>query len=239
MYSYKYPHPSVTTDCVIFGFDGTKLQILLVERGIDPYKGKWAFPGGFIKMDESCEEGALRELKEETGLTGAYIEQFHTFSDPNRDPRERVITVAYYALVRIQDVKAGDDARLHMERLEYELKTIEDMGFVDYFLIVSDFIRYAKDNGIPVGPGRGSAAGSIVALNFVNGFVEFALEFLKIFPLMFFVFKFNVKSAKMIFAGAVFAIALMTAAAFGSIEAVFAYIAVGFTALILKGKNHL
>ena len=78
MYSYKYPHPSVTTDCVIFGFDGTKLQILLVERGIDPYKGKWAFPGGFIKMDESCEEGALRELKEETGLTGAYIEQFHT-----------------------------------------------------------------------------------------------------------------------------------------------------------------
>ena len=110
MYSYKYPHPSVTTDCVIFGFDGTKLQILLVERGIDPYKGKWAFPGGFIKMDESCEEGALRELKEETGLTGAYIEQFHTFSDPNRDPRERVITVAYYALVRIQDVKAGDDA---------------------------------------------------------------------------------------------------------------------------------
>lgn len=110
MYSYKYPHPSVTTDCVIFGFDGTKLQVLLVERGLEPYKGKWAFPGGFVKMDESCEEGALRELKEETGLTGAYIEQFHTFSDPNRDPRERVITVAYYALVRIQDVKAGDDA---------------------------------------------------------------------------------------------------------------------------------
>ena len=61
-------------------------------------------------MEESCEEGALRELKEETGLTGAYIEQFHTFSDPNRDPRERVITVAFYALVRIQDVKGGDDA---------------------------------------------------------------------------------------------------------------------------------
>lgn len=61
-------------------------------------------------MEESCEEGALRELKEETGLTGAYIEQFHTFSDPNRDPRERVITVAFYALVRIQNVKGGDDA---------------------------------------------------------------------------------------------------------------------------------
>lgn len=109
-YCYKYPHPSVTTDCVIFGFDGTKLQVLLIERGIEPYKEKWAFPGGFVKIDESCEEGALRELREETGLTGAYIEQFHTFSDPNRDPRERVITVAYYALVRKQDVKGGDDA---------------------------------------------------------------------------------------------------------------------------------
>lgn len=110
LYSYKYPHPSVTTDCVIFGFDGNKLQVLLIERGIEPYKGHWAFPGGFVKMDESCEEGALRELREETGLDCAYIEQFHTFSSPNRDPRERVITVAYYALVRIQEVKGGDDA---------------------------------------------------------------------------------------------------------------------------------
>ena len=109
-YSYKYPHPSVTTDCVIFGFNDSQLQVLLVERGIEPFKGRWAFPGGFIKMDESCEEGALRELREETGLTGAYIEQFHAFSDPHRDPRERVITIAYYALVRIQEVKAGDDA---------------------------------------------------------------------------------------------------------------------------------
>lgn len=109
-YHYKYPHPSVTTDCVIFGFDGVKLKVLLIERGLEPFKGRWAFPGGFIKMDESAEEGALRELQEETGLTGAYIKQFHAFTDPNRDPRERVITIAYYALVRIQDVKGGDDA---------------------------------------------------------------------------------------------------------------------------------
>lgn len=109
-FCYKYPHPSVTTDCVIFGFDGSKLNVLLIERGIEPYKGRWAFPGGFLNMDESAEEGALRELQEETGLTGAYIEQFHTFTDPKRDPRERVITIAYYALVRIQDVKGGDDA---------------------------------------------------------------------------------------------------------------------------------
>lgn len=109
-YTYKYPHPSVTTDCVIFGFDGTKLRVLLVERGIEPFKGRWAFPGGFLKMDESAETGALRELQEETGLEGAYIKQFHTFSDPQRDPRERVLTVAYYALVRMQEVKGGDDA---------------------------------------------------------------------------------------------------------------------------------
>lgn len=109
-YCYKHPHPSVTTDCVIFGFDGSKLKVLLIERGIEPYKGRWAFPGGFLNMEESAEEGALRELQEETGLTGAYIEQFHTFTDPKRDPRERVITIAYFALVRIQDVKGGDDA---------------------------------------------------------------------------------------------------------------------------------
>lgn len=109
-YCYKYPHPSVTTDCVIFGFDGSKLQVLLIERGIEPYKGRWAFPGGFLNMEESAEEGALRELQEETGLTGAYIEQFHAFTAPERDPRERVITIAYYALVRIQEVKGGDDA---------------------------------------------------------------------------------------------------------------------------------
>ncbi len=109
-YHYKYPHPSVTTDCVIFGFDGSRLNVLLVERGIEPFKGRWAFPGGFLKMDESAEECALRELYEETGLKAAYIKQFHTFSDPDRDPRERVITIAYYALVRMEDVRGGDDA---------------------------------------------------------------------------------------------------------------------------------
>ena len=109
-YCYRYPHPAVTTDCVIFGFDGERLQVLLIERGIEPYKGRWAFPGGFLKMDETAEEGARRELKEETGLDSAYMEQFHTFSTPERDPRERVISIAYYALVKIQEVKGGDDA---------------------------------------------------------------------------------------------------------------------------------
>lgn len=109
-YCYRYPHPAVTTDCVIFGFDGRSLNVLLVERGIEPFKGEWAFPGGFLNPDESAEEGARRELKEETGLEQGYIEQFHTYSAPNRDPRERVITIAYLALVKIQEVKGGDDA---------------------------------------------------------------------------------------------------------------------------------
>ena len=110
-YCYRYPHPAVTTDCVIFGFDGSQLNVLLVRRGGEPYLGWWAFPGGFIRMDESSEDGALRELREETQLTPEYVEQFHTYSEPNRDPRERVITIAYLALVKIQEVKGVDDAK--------------------------------------------------------------------------------------------------------------------------------
>ncbi|MCD7721914.1 MAG: NUDIX hydrolase [Prevotellaceae bacterium] len=110
MYCYKYPHPAVTTDCVMFGFDGLKMKVLLIRRGIEPYKGQWAFPGGFLHMDESAREGALRELQEETGLKDAPLRQFHTFSAPERDPRERVITIGYYALVRLSEVKGADDA---------------------------------------------------------------------------------------------------------------------------------
>ena len=109
-YTYKYPHPSVTADCVIFGFDGVSIKMLLIQRGIEPFKEKWAFPGGFMKIDETAEECAKRELEEETGLKNAAVEQFYTFSDVNRDPRERVITVAHYALVRLSEVKGGDDA---------------------------------------------------------------------------------------------------------------------------------
>ena len=100
----------MTTDCVIFGYDGKSLKVLLVERGIEPFKGYWAFPGGFLNMNEDALTGARRELKEETGLEKAFMEQFHTFSDVGRDPRGRVITIAYYALVKISEVKGGDDA---------------------------------------------------------------------------------------------------------------------------------
>ena len=112
MYTYEYPHPAVTTDCVVFGFDGETLNLLLINRGIEPYKGCWALPGGFMKMDETAEEGALRELQEETGVKDIYIEQLQAFSTVDRDPRERVITIAFLAFVRQEkyEVIAGDDA---------------------------------------------------------------------------------------------------------------------------------
>lgn len=141
VYTYKYPHPAVTTDCVIFGFDGIKLQVLLVERGVEPYKGRWAFPGGFLLPDETAEEGALRELQEETGLTGAYIEQFYTFTDPNRDPRERVITIAYYALVQIQDVMGGDDAA---KAQWFALDDVPQLAF-DHDRILREAIRRLRE----------------------------------------------------------------------------------------------
>ena len=109
-YTYDYPHPAVATDCVVFGFDGHELKILLIERGIEPFKGAWALPGGFLRMDETAEQCALRELVEETGLNLNYLKQLGTFSDVNRDPRERVISIAFYALARKSDVQGGDDA---------------------------------------------------------------------------------------------------------------------------------
>ncbi|MBD5266465.1 MAG: NUDIX hydrolase [Bacteroides sp.] len=140
-YCYKYPHPAVTTDCVIFGFDGINIKILLIQRGIEPYKGKWALPGGFLKPDESAEVGAMRELEEETGLKATYIHQFHTYSTPDRDPRERVITIAYMALVKLQDVKGGDDA--HDARW-FSVNEVPQLAF-DHDVILRDALAYLRE----------------------------------------------------------------------------------------------
>lgn len=127
-YCYDYPRPSVTTDCIIFGFDGLDINVLLIERGIEPYKGQLAFPGGFVQMDESTEECAKRELFEETGIKNVFIEQLYTFSDVKRDPRGRVITVAYFALVKTSDYEllAGDDA---IKAQWFKLKDIPTLAF--------------------------------------------------------------------------------------------------------------
>ena len=111
--NYKdYPKPSVTVDILIFTVKDNDLKILLIKRGTEPFKDMWALPGGFVKLDESLEDAALRELKEETGVKSDYLEQLYTFGDINRDPRGRVITVAYFALIKQQktELKATTDA---------------------------------------------------------------------------------------------------------------------------------
>src|SRR6266699_366539 len=111
-FSYKYPRAALTVDCVVFGFDEGELKVLLIERALEPFKGRWALPGGFVRVDETLDEAARRELEEETGLKNVFLEQLYTFGALDRDPRERVVSVAYYALVKLSDhrAKAATDA---------------------------------------------------------------------------------------------------------------------------------
>lgn len=112
-YSYEFPRPALTVDCVVFGMDHEDLKVMLIERGLPPFEGEWALPGGFVHVDETVDEAARRELEEETGLSKIFLEQLYTFSAVDRDPRERIISVAYYALVNLLDhrVQAATDAR--------------------------------------------------------------------------------------------------------------------------------
>ena len=111
-HAYKFPRPALTVDCVVFGYGEGELQVLLIRRGIAPFKGEWALPGGFVRMDEGLENAARRELEEETGLKGVFLEQLFTFGDVARDPRGRVVSVAYFALVRpeVNPALGGTDA---------------------------------------------------------------------------------------------------------------------------------
>jgi len=103
MATYAHPRAALTVDCVVFGLDDGGLKVLLIERALDPFIGSWALPGGFVRVDETLEAAARRELAEETGLSQVFLEQLYTFGALDRDPRERVVTVAYYALVRLAD----------------------------------------------------------------------------------------------------------------------------------------
>lgn len=114
-FTYSHPRPAVTVDCVVFGIDLKQddLKVLLIQRDVPPFKGQWALPGGFVRMDENLDQAARRELFEETGIQKAYLEQLYTFGEVSRDPRGRVISVAYYALVNMKDhpLSAATDAR--------------------------------------------------------------------------------------------------------------------------------
>lgn len=141
VYSYKYPHPAVTIDCVILGYDNNGLKVLLIERGIEPYKGTWALPGGFMRITETAEEAAVRELYEETGLECNRLEQFKTFTTVNRDPRERVVTIAFFAIVKVAEVNGGDDAK---NAQWFSLDEIPALAF-DHDKILSEALTRLKE----------------------------------------------------------------------------------------------
>ena len=105
-YTYKYPRAALTVDCVVFGFDDGALKVLLIQRALEPFKGRWALPGGFVRVEETIDDAARRELAEEAGLKHVFLEQLYTFGGLRRDPRERVVSVAHYALVKLSDHRA-------------------------------------------------------------------------------------------------------------------------------------
>jgi 8-oxo-dGTP diphosphatase len=111
-YCYDYPRPAVTADIILLKRNENQYVVLLIERKHPPFEGMWALPGGFLNMDETLEEAALRELHEETGISGVELEQFHTFSQVNRDPRHRTVTTVFIGFADKATLKplAGDDA---------------------------------------------------------------------------------------------------------------------------------
>ena len=112
-FTYEYPRPALAVDCVVSGLDDDDLKVLLIRRDLEPFRGRWALPGGFVRVDETVDDAARRELSEETGVSRVFLEQLYTFGALGRDPRERVVSVAYLALVNLSDhrVKAATDAR--------------------------------------------------------------------------------------------------------------------------------
>ena len=137
MYCYKYPHPAVTAECIVFNQEDGTISVLLIKRKNEPYKDCWAFPGGFVNIDESAENAAIRELKEETGLEVSRVEQLKAYSNPDRDPRERVITIAFIAESKIKDVKGGDDAK---EARWFDISNLPPLAF-DHEQILNDAIE--------------------------------------------------------------------------------------------------
>lgn len=135
-YSYPYPRPAFTVDAIVY--DPESKHILLIQRGQDPFVGKWALPGGFLDMDETPEQAVLRELKEETGLVVSTMTQMHTFGDINRDPRHRTITTAFVAIqegISKSEVKGMDDAQ---HALWFPLDRLPELAF-DHLLIIDFF----------------------------------------------------------------------------------------------------
>lgn len=129
-YTYKYPRPALTVDCVVFGFDDSKqdIKVLLIQRNGEPFRDSWALPGGFVDEGESLEKAAMRELKEETNISNIFLEQLYTFGKPKRDPRGRVVSVAYYALINLKNAKAKAASDAKQVRW-FSINRLPDLAF--------------------------------------------------------------------------------------------------------------
>ena len=140
-YTYKYPRPAVTADCIVIS-KGAEPKALLIERGDEPFKGCWAFPGGFMNMDETTEQCAIRELEEETGLKVSEVHQVGAYSKVDRDPRGRTVTVAYLAIIDTQiAVKGQDDAA---KAQWFPLSALPELAF-DHDEIIQDAVKKYKE----------------------------------------------------------------------------------------------
>ncbi|MFC2673881.1 MAG: NUDIX domain-containing protein [Prevotella melaninogenica] len=142
MYTYNYPHPAVTADCLVFAHTDEGMKLLLIQRKNEPCKGKWAFPGGFMDIDETTIDAARRELKEETGLVVGELHRVGIFDAVDRDPRERIITVAYYTILdKPAEVSGLDDAA---QAKWFSLTELPDLAF-DHKEILQEAERVMGD----------------------------------------------------------------------------------------------
>jgi 8-oxo-dGTP diphosphatase len=141
-YVYDWPRPMVTVDAAVFDVSGDKPRILLIKRGNEPFKGQWAFPGGFVEMDEELEAAAARELAEEAGLTGVKLEQLYTFGKCGRDPRGRNITVVFIGITKNTKIKSGDDAA---EARWFEIDKLPDNMAFDHDNVAAKAIKKLKE----------------------------------------------------------------------------------------------
>jgi 8-oxo-dGTP diphosphatase len=139
-YTYKYPRPAVTADCVVMTNE-PQPKVLLIQRGADPYKGAWAFPGGFMNMDETTEQCAIRELEEETGLKVAKVHQISAYSKVDRDPRGRTITVAYLAIIDSPENVIGQDGAAKAEW--FPITELPHLAFDHYDIMKDAIVAYA------------------------------------------------------------------------------------------------
>lgn len=139
-YTYKYPRPAVTADCVVMTNE-PQPKVLLIQRGADPYKGAWAFPGGFMNMDETTEQCAIRELEEETGLKVTKVQQIGAYSKVDRDPRGRTITVAYLAIISTPEAVKGQDDAAKAEW--FPITDLPHLAFDHYDIMKDAIVAYA------------------------------------------------------------------------------------------------